>query len=127
GADAAGPGPRAVSASLLGGGDVGLRVDAERVAQRDVVEAARGPVVVDREAEVVGLARGERDVALAAGELAREHDGPGVAVLLAVGGDERGAALHHARLGDVAVGRLPLHLPLDDVVVLAAVDARARD
>ena len=38
--------------SLLGGADVGLGVDAQRVAQRDVVEASERVVVVDREAEV---------------------------------------------------------------------------
>ena len=113
---------------LPGRGDVRLGVDAQRVAERNVVETACGVVVVYGEAEVVGLAGSQGDVALAAaGQLAREDDDPLVALLLALGLDQTLAAFHDPLVGDVAVVLGALAGPLHQVVELAALDVAAGD
>src|SRR5690606_15053252 len=84
-------------------GDVGRGANAQVVAQRYVVIAAGAMVVVDGHAEVVGLARLEVDIALAAREFAGELDRPGVAVELALRRHQGLAAFHDALAGDIAV------------------------
>jgi len=48
-----------------------------------MVELPGGGVIMDREAEVVGIARHQRDIPFAANELASEDRGPGIGLELA--------------------------------------------
>ncbi|MNZ79167.1 hypothetical protein D3C78_977630 [compost metagenome] len=82
-----------------------------------MVETAGGAVVVDGEAEVVGLAGFQGDVSFAANQLPGEHHFPGVAIELAFGTEQSLSSFHDTLVRDIAVERLVLAAtPLVEVV-----------
>src|SRR5690606_41287209 len=69
---------------------------------------------MDREAEVVGVAGHQRDIAFTTGGLAGEYHGPGIAFELAFGPYQRLATFHFAVIDDktaeaLVLAAAPLH------------------